>query len=138
MSRALRIPDAERTATMFDLVRREYPGEGGMSLSHVVVQEVAPGTGFSAAQRWADLLALSAYGATVDESYCRMPRQCSQFAPRPCCEWISWPGTRRRKKCGAPMVGTVSMHGLTQAVCAKHAVRHDAERAKDEQPSVKV
>lgn len=69
MSRGFRIPDAERTAAMFDLVRREYPGEGGVSLSHVVVQEVAPGTGFSAAQRWADLVALAVWpsqGLTLD------------------------------------------------------------------------
>lgn len=65
-----RIPDAERTAAMLDLMRRRYEGDrGGASLSHVVVEEVAPGTGFSAAQRWADVLVLSVWpssGLTLD------------------------------------------------------------------------
>lgn len=66
------------------------------------------------------------YGATIDDEepgYCTMPRQCSQFDPRPVCEWISWPGTRRRQQCNAPMVSTVGSRGLTRAVCAKHAER---------------
>jgi hypothetical protein len=59
----------ERTCTMLDLVRSIYPAGGGMSLSHVVIEEVAPGTGWSAANRWADVLALSVWpskGMTVD------------------------------------------------------------------------
>jgi hypothetical protein len=66
-----RIPDAERTATMLDLVRRRYEGdhEEKMSLSHVVVEEVAPSTGFNRVSRWADVLVLSMWrsnGLTLD------------------------------------------------------------------------
>jgi hypothetical protein len=68
MSKPARINDAERTATMLDLLRRRYEGNhGGMSLSHVVVEEVAPSTGF--ASRWADVLVLSMWrskGLTLD------------------------------------------------------------------------
>jgi hypothetical protein len=68
MSKLRRIPDAERTATMLDLLRRRYEGDhSGMSLSHVVVEEVAPSTGF--ANRWADVLVLSVWrskGLTLD------------------------------------------------------------------------
>jgi hypothetical protein len=70
MSAPRRISDAERTATMLDLLRRQYEGErGGMSLSHVVVEEVAPGTGFSSVARWADVLVLGVWpskGLTLD------------------------------------------------------------------------
>ena len=69
MSKPRRIEDAERTATMLDLVRSIYPDGGAMSRSHVVVEEVAPGTGWSPAQRWADVLALSVWpsrGQTLD------------------------------------------------------------------------
>jgi len=40
-----------------------------MSLSHVVIEEVAPGTGWSGVNRWADVLALSVWpskGLTLD------------------------------------------------------------------------
>jgi hypothetical protein len=69
------------------------------------------------------------YGATLSTQpgYCRMPRQCSQFAPEPTCEWIAWPGTRRRQKCDEPMVATVDANGLTRAVCARHLKRAAAE-----------
>lgn len=56
------VPAAERTATMVDLVRRSYPnGAERMSLSHVVIEEVAPGTGWSGSNRWADVLALGVW-----------------------------------------------------------------------------
>jgi hypothetical protein len=70
MSTARRIPDTERTATMLDLLRRPYENErGAMSLSHVCIEEVAPGTGFVGASRYADLLVLSVWrsnGLTLD------------------------------------------------------------------------
>lgn len=72
MSKAARISDVERTATMLDLIRRRYEGDGTeqqMSRSHVVIEEVAPGTGWAGAQRWADVLALSVWpskGLTLD------------------------------------------------------------------------
>jgi len=68
MSRPRRIADAERTAAMLDLVRGIYP-DGGPSLSHVVVEEVAPGTGWLGSARWADVLALGVWpskGLTLD------------------------------------------------------------------------
>jgi len=44
---------------MLDLVRRCYPsGDGQMAPSHVVIEEVAPGTGWFASSRYADVLAL--------------------------------------------------------------------------------
>ncbi len=67
MSKATRKSDVERTAAMLDLVHREY-NAGAMSLSHVVLEEVAAGTGW-AARRWADVLALSVWpskGLTLD------------------------------------------------------------------------
>jgi hypothetical protein len=63
MSKLRKVADVERTATMLDLVHRMFMdgtyGEGRLPPRYVLVEEVAPGTGFSAAQRWADLLALS-------------------------------------------------------------------------------
>jgi hypothetical protein len=62
MSKARRIPDVERTTTMLDLIRRKYEGDQrAMSLSHVVVEECAPGTGFSNGARFADVLALGVW-----------------------------------------------------------------------------
>lgn len=72
MSKPRRVPDAERTATMMDLLHRRFAGigQGGASRSHVVVEECAPGTGFSSGvQRWADALVLSVWpsnGLTLD------------------------------------------------------------------------
>ena len=70
MSKARRINDIERTVTMLDLVRQSYPnGAERMSLSHVVIEEVAPGTGWSGSARWADVLALGVWpskGLTLD------------------------------------------------------------------------
>jgi len=73
MSKAHRIPDIERTATMLDLVHRiypeHYPDSRAMSQSHVVIEECAPGTGFRHANRYADVLALSVWpskGLTLD------------------------------------------------------------------------
>lgn len=60
MSKPRRFGAIERTCAMLDLVRQCYPSEG-VSLSHVVMEEVAPGTGWSAAQRWADVLALGVW-----------------------------------------------------------------------------
>lgn len=58
MSKARPIADVERTATMLDLIHRMYPSNG-VSLSHVVVEEVAPTTGW--ARRRADALVLSVW-----------------------------------------------------------------------------
>ncbi len=68
VSTARQIPDSERTARMLDLVRQLYPPKD-MSLSHVVIEEVAPGTGWSGTSRWADVLALGVWpskGLTLD------------------------------------------------------------------------
>lgn len=68
MSKARRVADFERTATMLDLVHSIYPS-GSMSRSHVVIEECAPGTGWSHANRYADVLALSVWpsnGLTLD------------------------------------------------------------------------
>lgn len=50
---------------MLGLVRqmypRHYPTDGAMSRSHVVLEEVAPGTGFWGEQRWADVLVLGTW-----------------------------------------------------------------------------
>jgi hypothetical protein len=65
VSKLRRIPDIERTATMLDLVRWHYPQDD----SHVIIEEVGPGTGWSAERRWADVLALSVWpskGMTLD------------------------------------------------------------------------
>ena len=73
MSKARRIPDIERTATMLDLVHliypEHYPDSRVMSQSHVVIEECAPGTGWRHANRYADVLALSVWpskGLTLD------------------------------------------------------------------------
>lgn len=69
MSKPRRFDDVERTAVMLDLVRRRYPADEGMSLSHVVLEEVAPGTGWVRFQRFADVLALGVWpskGLTLD------------------------------------------------------------------------
>lgn len=70
MSKARRVADFERTATMLDLVHRSYPSEWGrMSRSYVLVEECAPGTGWSRENRFADVLALSVWpsnGLTLD------------------------------------------------------------------------
>lgn len=68
MSKPRHIGDVEHTATMLDLVRQMYPN-GSMSLSHVVIEEVAPGTGWAGSQRWADVLVLGMWpskGLTLD------------------------------------------------------------------------
>jgi len=54
--------DAERTAVMLDLVHRMFEG-GRQDLAppYVVVEEVAPGTGFSGPNRYADVVALSTW-----------------------------------------------------------------------------
>lgn len=47
---------------MLDLIRRKFEGDQrAMSLSHVVVEECAPGTGFYGANRYADVLALGVW-----------------------------------------------------------------------------
>jgi hypothetical protein len=69
VSKPRRIDAIERTATMLDLIRQRYPTGDGMSLSHVVIEEVAPGTGWGSRPRWADALALSVWpskGLTLD------------------------------------------------------------------------
>lgn len=59
MSQARKITDVERTQILLDLVRQRYTGGNGAAPAHVVIEEVAPGTGFG--QRWADVLALSCW-----------------------------------------------------------------------------
>jgi hypothetical protein len=60
VSKRRHVPDAERTAIMVDLLREQHPiPMRAMSLSHVVLEEVAPGTGWGA--RWADVLVLSCW-----------------------------------------------------------------------------
>src|ERR1041384_1602390 len=61
MSKRARITDFERTATMVDLLRDRFCAGDGMSLSHVVLEEVAPGTGWMGGSRWADVLVLSVW-----------------------------------------------------------------------------
>jgi hypothetical protein len=56
MSSARKVPDAERTAIMVDLVRSQYP-----RISHVLIEEVAPGTGWYGTARYADVLALGVW-----------------------------------------------------------------------------
>lgn len=48
--------DAERTPIMMELLHREQP-QGGMSMRNIVLEEVAPETGFG--RRWADALVLA-------------------------------------------------------------------------------
>jgi hypothetical protein len=66
MSKA-RVADAERTAILTDLVRRRHEPEyvhGAYVAPHtIVLEEVAPGTGWTAA-RWADVLALGIWRKT--------------------------------------------------------------------------
>jgi hypothetical protein len=53
---------------MLDLVHQLYP-RTSPGLSHVVIEEVAPGTGWSGTSRWADVLALGVWpskGLTLD------------------------------------------------------------------------
>lgn len=62
MSHAAPKSDAERTAIMLDLLHREY--EGGrtdLAPPYVLIEEVAPGTGFSGPSRYADVVALSTW-----------------------------------------------------------------------------
>lgn len=63
MSQAKKKTDAERTAIMLDLVHRSYVPDWNdrqRPISHVVVEEVAPGTGWGSS-RYADVLALSVW-----------------------------------------------------------------------------
>lgn len=58
MSKPRVVADFERTRILTDLLREKYAPKGEvMSLSHVVIEEVAQGTG-SWGNRWADVLAL--------------------------------------------------------------------------------
>lgn len=68
MSGAQRVGDARRTAIMVDLLHFRHQASNGNARSHVVLEEVAPGTGW-AARRWADVLVLSVWpskGLTLD------------------------------------------------------------------------
>lgn len=68
MSGAQRVTDARRTAIMVDLLHLWHQDRNGNAASHVVLEEVAPGTGW-AARRWADVLVLSMWpskGLTLD------------------------------------------------------------------------
>lgn len=59
MSRPRKLTDSERTCTMLDLVHRTVSIDtNGGAPSHVVIEEVAPGVGWSGAMRWADVLVL--------------------------------------------------------------------------------
>jgi hypothetical protein len=54
--------DAERTAIMLDLLHREYEGgRSDLAPPYVLIEEVAPGTGFSGPSRYADVVALSTW-----------------------------------------------------------------------------
>lgn len=66
------------------------------------------------------------YGAEIRGAFATMPRQCAAFAPTRC-EWVSWPGTRRRQPCDERMVATVEANGYTRGVCARHLKRYAAE-----------
>lgn len=62
MSHAAPKSDAERTAIMLDLLHREYEGgRDDIAPPYVVIEQVSPGTGFSGASRYADVLALSTW-----------------------------------------------------------------------------
>lgn len=62
MSHAAPKSDAERTAIMLDLLHREYEGgRSDLAPPYVVIEEVAPGTGFSGPSRYADVVALSTW-----------------------------------------------------------------------------
>lgn len=62
MSHAAPKSDAERTAIMLDLLHREYEGgRSDLAPPYVVIEEVAPGTGFSGPNRYADVVALSTW-----------------------------------------------------------------------------
>lgn len=69
MSTARKVSDVERTCTMLDLLHRRVNARAnGGAPSHVVIEEVAPGTGWTA-RRWADVLVLSVWpskGQTLD------------------------------------------------------------------------
>lgn len=62
MSHAAPKSDAERTAIMLDLLHREYEGgRSDLAPPYVLIEEVAPGTGFSGPNRYADVVALSTW-----------------------------------------------------------------------------
>lgn len=62
MSHAAPKSDAERTAIMLDLVHRLFEGgRSELAPPYVVIEQVSPGTGFSSAARYADVLALSTW-----------------------------------------------------------------------------
>lgn len=63
MSKARRISDVERTTTMLGLLHRRHGCDpsADMPPSHVVIEEVAPSTGFRGANRYADALALGCW-----------------------------------------------------------------------------
>lgn len=66
MSKRRYFADGERTAIMVDLLREKHPlstfgPNDAMAPSHVVLHEVAPGTGWSGGSGWADVLVLSCW-----------------------------------------------------------------------------
>lgn len=68
MSKRRLVSDTERTQTMLDLVHCCYPSDE-LRQSYVVIEEVAPGTGYSSVQRYADVLVLAVWpslGLTLD------------------------------------------------------------------------
>ncbi len=68
MSTGAKKTDAERTAIMLDLIHRRYESRGNLPPGYVVIEEVAPGTGWGAS-RYADVMALSVWksnGWTLD------------------------------------------------------------------------
>lgn len=106
MSRAAPIPDAERTATMLDLLHRRCIGTELVGApARVLLEEVAPGTGWSAAQRWADVLildmwpsrGLSLHGYEIKASRADLKRELAdltkhQAVARYCDSWtlVAW------------------------------------------------
>lgn len=98
------VPDVERTALMVDLLREQHPSDG-MSLSHIVIEEVAPGTGWMGGARWADVLVLSVWqskgrtlkGYEIKASRADLKKECAdlgkhQALARYCDEWwlVAW------------------------------------------------
>lgn len=99
-----RVSDADRTATMVDLVRELYPPREP-SLSHVVIEEAAPATGWSGYNRYADVLVLSVWpskgqtltGYEIKASKADLKRELADAAKhvalaRYCVEWwlVAW------------------------------------------------
>lgn len=147
MSRAAKIGDAERTATMLDLVRRKYPTTG-MAPSHVVIEEVSPGTGWMREQRWADVLALGVWpsrgltltGYEIKASRADLKRELCDLTKheavaRYCTDWwlVGW--DEKMLDVGMPIPGGWGIlltandeHGERQLVVHRKAAQREPEQ----------